>query len=98
MKIANLKPEEQAHVLKKVKELQKTDGWVMLQQIMASEREDVFRKLAAPNASTAPEVIHYHRGIVEGTYRLQELPDRIVHELETHLKIHEAMSKSQPTT
>ena len=98
MKLQSLTPSEQAHVLGKIKELEASDGWKMIQSIMASEREDFFRKLSLPNASTSPDVVNYSRGIIEGTYRLHDLPKSIISTLETSLLIHQSTQAATTPT
>lgn len=89
MKFTNLKTSEKRRFLTKIDELRKSDGWAILQQIIASEREDFFRKLSAPDSPLSVDIYHYSRGVIEGTYRLAELPDRVINELATGIKIDE---------
>ncbi len=98
MNLSELDAVQLAHVLNKIEELQQSDGWVMLKQIMANERETFFRKMASPNASVVPEVIHYNRGIIEGTYRMADLPERLAVEIKNHLNLLNAQKATQQTT
>jgi len=94
MNLSKLSPSELAHVLKKVEEVQKSDGWEIMKQIMAFEREEFFRKMAEPKASIVPEVLHYNRGIIEGTYRVCELPDKIIAVIQNSLALSSASTQS----
>lgn len=87
MKISELTLQEQEHVLKKIEELAKHDGWDILKQIMSTERETFFRKMSEPGATIVPEVIHYNRGIIEGTYRMSELPEKLAAQLKASINI-----------
>lgn len=100
MKISELDPQQMAHVLKKMEELQQLDGWTMLKNIMAAERETFFRKMADPTSTIVPEIIHYNRGIIEGSYRMADLPDKIIAELKNQLTLINAKKAAQqpPTT
>ena len=95
MRINELTPSEAEHVLKKLTELTKTDGWVMLKKIMASEREDFFRKTASPTNSTGRDLFDYNRGIIEGTYRLESLPDNAIKVLEGAVKLAKMIEASK---
>lgn len=98
MNLSELNAAELAHVLKKIEELHQSDGWVMLKQIMATEREAFFRKMSAPNASIVPEVVHYNRGIIESTYRVADLPDKLIVEIKNHLNLLNAQKAAQQPT
>lgn len=95
MKISELDPQQMSHVLTKIEELEKSDGWIMLKRIMATEREEFFRKIAAPTATIVPEVVHYQRGIIEGTYRMADLPDRLIAELKNQITLVKATQAAQ---
>lgn len=97
MKINELDPSQAAHVLAKIKELQSSDGWTFLQQIMADERETFFRKFADPSASPmSDQVVHYNRGIIESTYRLANLPATAITQLEYLIQL--KLAQQQATT
>ena len=94
MKLSDLDLQQMTHVLKKIEELRATDGWDILKQIMASEREVFFRKMAEPTSSIIPEVIHYNRGIIESTYRIADLPDRVILELQNRIHLAQATKQA----
>lgn len=96
MRLNDLTPQEAEHVLKKLQELVRMDGWSILKKIMATEREDFFRKAAAPNSPITPTIFDYNRGIIEGTYRLADLPDKAIKVLETNIKL-DTINKQDPS-
>lgn len=99
MNLTGLTIEEQKHIYSKVKELQTSDGWKFIQNIIAAEREEFMRKVIGPSAPLDEKVYHYNRGIMESTYRLQDLPNKVLTELNSAIKLHEAVKKSsEPTT
>lgn len=98
MNLSELNAQELAHVLKKIEELQQSDGWAMMKQIMGTERETFFRKMSSPTASIVPEVVHYNRGIIEGSYRVADLPDKLIVELKNHLNLLNAQAAAQQAT
>lgn len=90
MKLNELDLSAQKSVLKKIEELKSSDGWEILRQIMASEREDFFRKLAGPATPITNEVYHYNRGLIEAAYRFTDLPQNIIDQLVTAIRIKES--------
>lgn len=62
---------------------------------MATEREDFFRKTAAPSNTATRELFDYNRGIIEGTYRLESLPDNAIKVLEGALKFTKMVEDSK---
>lgn len=97
MKIDDLDPAQAAHILAKVKELQASDGWVFLQQIMAEEREAFFRKFSSPRSQLSDQDVHYSRGVVETSYLLGELPSKTIARLESHIQLKMAQQAILPT-
>ncbi len=87
-------PSEKTEAIKKLTELSNSDGWIILMRIVAAEREAFFRKMAAPTAQLPAETIHYNRGIIEATYRFEELPAKMAEQLKSDLRL----QSSQPAT
>ena len=87
MKLIELEPRQQQHVLNKIKELQASDGWSFLKEIMAHEREEFFKKIANPQANTHPDVINYNRGIIQASYSLADMPEKVISQLEGALQL-----------
>lgn len=103
MKLTDLSHEEQKHVLSKIKELAKSDGWKFLQQIMSAEREEFIRKMVAPNSTLDEKLWHYNRGIMEASFNLMTLPQNAVTQLTGLIQFHEKVAESKtpmpkPTT
>lgn len=90
MNLTSLTLAEQKHIASKVKEVADSDGWKFLQNIMAAEREEFMRKVCAPTAPVSKEAYEYNRGIMEGTYRLHDLPTKVLTELRSSIKLAEA--------
>lgn len=90
MNLTGLTLEEQKHIARKIKELSESDGWRFLQNIMAAEREEFMRKIVSPAGPLDEKVFHYNRGIMEGTYRLHELPNKVLTELQSGIRLAEA--------
>ena len=94
MNLNELTPAEQAQTLKKLQELKASDGWAIIESIIASERETLFRKVSAPDYSTDHDFLNYTRGVIEGSYRLAELPSKAITLLENALLVHAAKQKA----
>lgn len=90
MKISDLDLQQMKHVLQKIDELEKSDGWKMLKDIMATEREVFFRKMSAPDAVVVDPILNYNRGIIEGTYRMADLPNKLIAELANQITLAQA--------
>jgi hypothetical protein len=85
MNLQTMSDKEKAHILKKVEELVQSDGWSILKQIMETETEQFFRKMALPETDLSGDKLHYTRGIIEGAYRLKTLPDTVILRLKNDL-------------
>lgn len=96
MKISDLTPEQKAHVHEKMKDLIKSDGWEMIRAIMNEEIRSYYRKISAPTYKPDIDQHNYDRGIIEGTYRLQDLPAKIVETIENDLKLLDATKPKKP--
>lgn len=94
MNLTSLSLEEQKHILKKIKELRDSDGWKFLQNIMAAEREEFFRRVVGPTTPPDEKLWHYNRGIMEATYRLHELPNKVLTELVSAITLAEATKRA----
>ena len=94
MNPSTLTLEEQKNIIKKVKELRDSDGWKFMQNIIAAEREEFMRKVIGPTAPLDEKIYHYNRGIMESTYRLQDLPNKVLTELTSAVTLAEAVIKA----
>lgn len=77
---------------RKIADLMASDGWQIITNIMKEEREDLFRKFASPKFNSAEDNINYNRGVIEASYRLDELPSKLLQQLEEDITIEEAMA------
>lgn len=102
MDITKLTDEQQVHVLHKMEELVKSDGWEMLKSIVLNEIELMYRKLSSPQQAGADlPTVRYHLGIIESSYRLNELPDKVISTLKEDIKFKQQVAAANalpPTT
>lgn len=98
MNINTMTIEEQRHIGTKLEELKNSDGWHILCQIMAAERETLFRKFANPAFNPHSENINYHRGTIEASYLLAELPTRTLAVIENNIRMAAATTTATTPT
>lgn len=95
MKLTSLTDREQAEALKALQDLKASPGWTILKDIIQEEQQSFFRNFSAPKPSTSIEEVHYTRGIIEGTFRLLALPDKVATLLEDNLLLTAAAKKAK---
>ncbi len=101
MKLNELTYAEQKHIISKLKELVAHDGWSILKQLIASEREEFILKHTAPSATFDEKIGHFNRGITHASYSFATLPDKAIVQLAGLIAFHEQVEAAKaplPTT
>ncbi len=95
MNVNDLTPKEKAEIHKKIEALAKSPGWDILKQIMQHEIGVFYRKISSPASNITLDTLNFNRGIIEGSFRLMELPTNILQQLSTDIAIASAMGLSE---